>query len=388
MDAVMIDFRTIGKSMPRERYSRGSLKKSDTKPQKWLGDWYIYREDKRVHRGPKVIGLCAKMTKTEAQAELDRMIAADRSAADQKAPGEITLGWLLRQYLELKTPTWGDSMIAFNTWLFNKHLIPAFEGRAANSITRADLQGYLNGLAANGGSQSFVSKCRLYLKAVFADAVEDDQIAKDPARKLLMPKCKAKCKRFLTEAECEQLFANLSGRDRLIVRIFVVLGLRPSELLALNRDDKEPGRIRIDQTAKNGKVHDTTKTDESKGYVALPPSMEIELSHWLEISPIDPAGLIFPSEKPGVPMRRENFLNRIIKPAAEAAGLDGVNFQSFRRTTATHVPGVGGSVKDAQAMLRHASPQMTVGTYMQSIPESVKAAVEALDAKLYKGPIQ
>ena len=38
----------------------------------------------------------------------------------------------------------------------------------------------------------------------------------------------------------------------------------------------------------------------------------------------------------------------------------------------------------AQPALRHASADLTLGTYMQSSPESVRAPVELLDANLTK----
>jgi len=41
-----------------------------------------------------------------------------------------------------------------------------------------------------------------------------------------------------------------------------------------------------------------------------------------------------------------------------------------------------GSVKDVQAHLRHARPNITAEVYMQEIPATVRAAVESLDAKL------
>jgi hypothetical protein len=41
-----------------------------------------------------------------------------------------------------------------------------------------------------------------------------------------------------------------------------------------------------------------------------------------------------------------------------------------------------GSVKDIQAHLRHARPNVTADVYMQEIPASVRAAVELLDQKL------
>jgi len=61
--------------------------------------------------------------------------------------------------------------------------------------------------------------------------------------------------------------------------------------------------------------------------------------------------------------------------------LQGVNHQARRRTCATRMQ-KHGNVKDVQAHLRHSAPDVTAGVYMQEIPESVRNAVEALDADL------
>jgi hypothetical protein len=44
-----------------------------------------------------------------------------------------------------------------------------------------------------------------------------------------------------------------------------------------------------------------------------------------------------------------------------------------------------GSIKDIQAHLRHAQPNVTADVYMQAIPESVRRAVESLDTLLKTG---
>ena len=59
-----------------------------------------------------------------------------------------------------------------------------------------------------------------------------------------------------------------------------------------------------------------------------------------------------------------------------------VNFRAFRRTCATWFQKVGGP-KDVQAQMRHTTPNMTFGVYVQELPESVRTAVEALDQKLW-----
>ena len=68
-----------------------------------------------------------------------------------------------------------------------------------------------------------------------------------------------------------------------------------------------------------------------------------------------------------------------------------MTYQVLRRTFATVIQKCG-TVKDAQAQLRHTSAVLTVGTYMQVMPESQKAAVEKLDELLFwpetKGGVQ
>ena len=82
---------------------------------------------------------------------------------------------------------------------------------------------------------------------------------------------------------------------------------------------------------------------------------------------------------------RDNWVARNLKPAAEKAGLGPVNFQVLRRTFATVIQ-KHGTIKDAQAQLRHASPDLTLRTYMQAIPESVQEAVDSLERELTKPP--
>ncbi|HUG80613.1 MAG TPA: hypothetical protein VML01_03050 [Bryobacterales bacterium] len=63
-----------------------------------------------------------------------------------------------------------------------------------------------------------------------------------------------------------------------------------------------------------------------------------------------------------------NYLQRFLRPVAENIGIPGLTFQALRRTFATLVQGKG-SVKDAQAQMRHAHAATTLGIYTQAIPD-------------------
>lgn len=155
------------------------------------------------------------------------------------------------------------------------------------------------------------------------------------------------------------------------------------------------GRRFGDETAspKHGAVD--PKTEPSKAGVWIPDKLSEELATWMDsMDDKSPEAFIFASEK-GTPANRNNFFNRNIKSIVAAAlkargeagketpkgYLAGVNPQAFRRTCATWAQ-EGGTLKDAQAMLRRSSPDMTGRVYMQEVPESVRRAVEALDEKL------
>jgi integrase len=60
-------------------------------------------------------------------------------------------------------------------------------------------------------------------------------------------------------------------------------------------------------------------------------------------------------------------------------------FQVIRRTIAT-LAQKKGTVKDVQGLLRHSRPATTTDVYMQEIPESVQATVNAINAELRVKP--
>ena len=183
-----------------------------------------------------------------------------------------------------------------------------------------------------------------------------------------------------------------------------MLGLRPGELFALRRNDREAsGELRIDEAVSDALRGDerivTPKTVASVARVWLPQSIRDELDFWMRnMEDQRPDAFLFPSTR-GTPMSPNNFRARHLKPAAEMAleamrrsgrhipkgFLEGIDHRALRRTCATRMQ-KHGNVKDIQAHLRHASPDVTAGIYMQKISESVRAAVEALDADLIGAP--
>jgi integrase len=273
-------------------------------------------------------------------------------------------------------------------------VVKPFADTPLSKLDKFTLQMHLNSLAEKH-SHSVCQKFRVHMSAILEEAVEQDLIVKNPVRKLAIPQTRETCKRFLSTEEISDLIAAASPRDRLILLMFLVLGLRPGELFALRRNDVAGHQIMIDESASWRLELARPKTIASRASVWLPDKLAVELSEWMDaLDDRDPEAFLFATSR-GTPISHNNFLRRNIKRIVEAVlkarnearidtpkgYLSGVNHQAFRRTCATWAQQEG-TVRDVQAMLRHSNPTMTAGTYMQAIPESVQRAVEALDERL------
>jgi integrase len=240
---------------------------------------------------------------------------------------------------------------------------------------------YLNELARRY-SESLIDKGYTYLNAALEEAVDQEFLDRNPIRKVELPKSRKSSKRHLSAVEIEILWNNLTGRDRLILHLFVVCAFRPGELFALRWNDIESGKIRVDEAVYRNHLG-SPKTESSSASVSIPKSLEMELSMWKACCPTTgPEDFVFESRYRGRPMDPRSYLRRFLKPLATKLGIPGLTFQSLRRTFATQVQKLG-SVKDAQAQLRHASASTTLNVYTQEMPESVRQTVEALDQKLF-----
>jgi integrase len=257
------------------------------------------------------------------------------------------------------------------------YLLKSFGVVMLNALDKFTLQTYLNELAPNV-SKSVLTKIRVYLNSILDEAVELQFIIKNPVAKLAVPRSGKKVTGVhLTPEQIPVVLFNLSDRDRLIVRMFLVLGLRPGELFALRWNDKAQNSLRIDSSITDG-IEVETKTEGSNTNVWLPVSIDTELEWWRSASKdATPDAFVFPSAR-GAAINTNNFLFRVLKEAGKGAGVAHVTHQMLRSTCSTYMAQLT-TVKDVQAHFRHTNVKTTLDHYIKSVPESVRVAVESLD---------
>ena len=355
---------------------------------KWRGHFYVYQrlpDGREVRRFRNLyLGLKSEMDKGEARTMLRDMIAREtRNVAP--APVAVTLRWFYEnRFLPQKEEQWKVTSRPKTKRFIENYLLKRFGDAMLLELDKFGLQTYLNELAPTF-SKSVLTKIRVYLNSILDEAVELEFIAKNPAAKLAVPRSGKKVTGVhLTPEQIPVILFNLSDRDRLIVRMFLVLGLRPGELFALRWNDKAQNSLRIDSSITDG-IEVETKTEGSNANVWVPVSIDTALEWWRSSSQeASPDAFIFPSAR-GTAINTNNFLFRVLKEAGKKAEILGVTHQMLRRTCSTYMAQLT-TVKDVQAHLRHANAKTTLEHYIKSVPESVRVAVESLDHLLKSKP--
>jgi integrase len=370
------DLKQIGRTMPRKRRQNGWVEITGKTRKSWTGYWYEYKivdgVERRMEKS-RVLGLKSDMTKTEAKAKLREVIQNFRPQADSP------FSTAAESYFRLNECHWSRKNIGVLRSVFKTHINPAIGSIKISEITKTDIDKFLAKLAHDGRSHSLIKKCLTHVRATLEQAVEDGLLPYNRSRKCKMPtKLKTVSQRFLDMDEIRSLLSVCGPRDSLIMRIFLVCALRPSELFALRSDDVQNEKLRIDEAVVLGSVKGT-KTDESNNWVPLPPALEMEIRAYIQSERITkPKEFLFPSEV-GTPMSQDNYLDRNLKVLGAKAGIPDLNFQVLRRTCATHFQKYG-RVKDAQALLRHRDASVTLRHYQKTLNESLISAVGRWEA--------
>ena len=380
---------SAGRKRPRARNQRGQVKVEGKREKYWRGHYWLYVPqpgggEKREHRAVS-LGTLKEITKRKAEIKLAAHIEQMQAEASAQKTPEVTFDWFwANRYVPAHQSGWAAATKYYTASFYGTYIKPVFGNLQLARIEKLDVQKHLDAMAENGYGVGTVQKFRRFVVAALDEAVEQEYLLRNPVKKVHMPKIAKRDKPYATVEQIAELEQQMEERDWLIVRMALVCALRRSEIFALRWNDFYGDCVMIDESVWRVIVNDEPKTQSSKALVYLPLSLQDDLKAWREDAMLrGRAGaemFIFESTK-GTPMYADNFLRRVLKPAAERAGVKWFNFRAARRTCATLLNQESG-LKDVQSHLRHASPDMTLGTYIQAVPASVRAAVESLDGKL------
>jgi integrase len=376
--------------------------------------WYgYYRKEvkdpttgeQKTVRVPIILGLKSQMSKFEArealQREITKQLRQPGSPTRVMNDGSVTLGWFVNnRFIPLKEAVWKEETAKTKKLLIQLDVVEPIGDIPLVNFDKFSLQLHLNKLATTR-SKDRVLQMRAYVRDIFAEAVDQDFLVKDPARKLKVPaQLRATDTTTLTWDQLRLALSKLSLRDRILLELDMTHALRPSELFAFRwrRFDYEACTLTVAETVYKGKIRDWGKTKKSLTVIHIPRQLADDLQAWrlecetrareafskgkrksAELSPDD---FMFENEDGGF-LDTDNYRKRVLHKLARELELPKLTFQVIRRTIAT-LAQKKGTIKDVQGVMRHSRTATTTDVYMQEIPASVQSTINSINSELRK----
>ena len=368
--------------MTRKRcYQNGSVSKIGTRKKVWVGRWRedVIGPDNKIGRirRAEVLGTVAEIpTKREARQLLNNLLRKINSG-EHRPQAVLTFKsfvedhWRPDVYPKLKF----SSKKSYDN-MVNTHLMPVFGDAQLRLITKDLVQNFVTAKAKGDSSWKTVKHIRTALGSILEAAVRDDLLTSNPVRKTRMPRCgPVEESTAISPESIRALLEALPEPSRSIATLLAMTGLRIGELLALRWQDIdfEKGFFSVKQTVYEGHF-DVPKSKRSKRTLPLGPVCAQIFASLRKLG-VSPSALVF-STRNGSPLSRRNLLNRQLKPACKALGLTEGDWHWLRHAHATLLDSVGAPLGTVQALLGHASPEVTREIYIGSVPENARTAVE------------
>jgi len=321
--------------MRRRRFQKGSLQlRKHAERRVWVVLYYDEKSERRYH----TLGWASEMNKGQADEKRQEFMRQINGGA--RTTGAIrppTVAEFLDQvYLPFYLGKWKESTAGTSENRLRHHIEKELGAKRLQDLTLAPLQQFLERKAAAGLSFSMVDHLRWDLSSIFEMAVSEKVIAVNPTSALYTPKtAKRSESQAMSADQVELALGAVEYREQVILRLSIFAGMRPGELLAIQREHvrQDASVIEIRQRVYRGKF--ATPKSGLFRKIAVPPSTAFFLRDWMEKA-VDhnPKTYVFAGET-GQPLWRSSLLEDHIRAKLEPIGLGWVNFQVLRRTHAS-----------------------------------------------------
>jgi integrase len=262
------------------------------------------------------------------------------------------------------------------------HVLPILGGRQLQAITAGHLNalyrqllesGRLNGPKGRGLAPKTVRNVHTTLSKVFADAIDQELVSRNPAARAKPPKPPrgTSSMRFWTPDELARFLDYVSThRWHALWRLAAMTGMRRGELLGLRWGDVDfrHSRLAVRQTLISIAYQPSVSTPKSHGsrVIDLDAETLAVLRALWEEHRRQHADLVFLTDE-GEPIHPESV--RVVFERLPAhAGVQRIRFHDLRHTHATIALRAGVPVKVISERLGHASPAFTLQQYAHVIP--------------------
>jgi len=242
---------------------------------------------------------------------------------------------------------------------------PAFAKRTLASLTKLDIQTFVESVAKEASAYQAESALRL-LRSILTAAVDDGLLARSIALDVKAPKRPSRKVRFLSAEQVAKLVAATPERWRALVLVAAYGGLRFSEIngLRLHCVDFLRRKILVEEAIVEaaGKLYVRPPKSGRSRTVSMPVFVMDALAMHIERWPPGRDGLVF-ADDTGEPLPRSGFYKNVWWPSLKRAGIGHLRFHDLRHTSAALAIAAGAHPKTIQMRLGHHSAAFTLDVY-------------------------
>jgi integrase len=367
-----------------QRYQNGHLRKAKRKcgPDVWEFLWREQGPDGKQRQRTLTVGNVQKLpTHREAMTQI-HMLRMNLNREVRIAP-LLTFQALVDHYCQTELLAENKTEKTRKTYriYLQKWILPKWGPAYLHLIKPISVEQWLRSLQElSDGSKA---KIRNIMSAVFSHAIRFEIADKNPITPVRQSAKRTKVPVILDPAELKRLFGELGIRERAMIIVDALTGIRRSELMGLQWRDLDfiGGRIEITRSIVD-QVIGKCKTETSRKPVVMDEHIQQSLIAWRQESMYTgPDDWIWPSphRKGKQPLWLSTIMRYYIQPAAIRVGIQkNIGWHTFRHTFSSLIKSLGVDAKVVQELLRHASFKTTMDGYTQALEQPKRQAQEQL----------
>ena len=267
--------------------------------------------------------------------------------------------------------------------LMRLHIEPPLGKYQLRQVDAGTVRTWRQGLLDGGLGPSTVAKSYRLLRSMFATAVDDGIVARNPCRIRGAAIEKPAERPVLTLEEVGRLAEAIEPRYRLLVLLAVFGSLRWGELLGLRKSDFDLDAATVQVSRAVSEIGSKLSIKEPKTAagvrrVSLPASLVPAIrEHFDTFAEGGPAGRVFVGPQGATPLRA-NF-SRVWKRALAGAGLSGYRVHDLRHTGNHLASMTGASTRELMGRMGHANLHAAL-VYQHRTADRDRAIAEGMDA--------
>jgi integrase len=364
----------------RTRYQYGSLrlKKRQSGADAWEFRYYVNGAAGERKRQHVTIGTKETYpTDTLARIAVQSLLLKLNSEAPRAELETPNFGALIDKFVEEEMSERYSTRKSYESMLKN-HIRPKWGDYPLDRFKPMPVEQWLRQLELAPKSKAHV-RSLMHLIFTCAERWCLIEMGKNPMALVRVKDCTKRLKRprVLTEEQFYALLPHLKEPYRTMVIVAQCLGLRVSEIMALQWGDFdfEERTLLVQRSVVHGRV-DGVKTEYSRDHVPLDRRLAGLLLEWqAKGASTSPEDWVFANPATGKPYHQEEIQKTHIKRAAIAAEIGGdIGWHTFRHTYRSWLDETGAPMKVQQELMRHASIQTTMNVYGQAMSSSKRDA--------------